>query len=83
MAAAALLAAGFAQAAPDGGRGKKQRAKTTRIMRNIRTPRIVSGGDAYYPNCTAARAAGAAPIRRGQPGYSGRLDRDGDGIACE
>lgn len=38
---------------------------------------------AYYPNCTAARAAGAAPIYRGQPGYSAKLDRDGDGIACE
>ncbi|MET3811346.1 DUF1524 domain-containing protein [Arthrobacter sp. UYEF3] len=37
----------------------------------------------YYANCTAVRAAGAAPIRRGQPGYSSKLDRDGDGIACE
>lgn len=42
-----------------------------------------SGGAAYYPNCAAARAAGAAPIRRGQPGYRPGLDRDGDGIACE
>lgn len=37
----------------------------------------------YYANCAAARAAGAAPIRAGQPGYSRKLDRDGDGIACE
>ena len=37
----------------------------------------------YYVNCTAARAAGAAPIHRGQPGYRSALDRDGDGIACE
>ena len=36
-----------------------------------------------YRNCSEARAAGAAPLRRGQPGYSARLDRDGDGIACE
>ena len=36
-----------------------------------------------YANCSQARAAGAAPLRRGQPGYSTRLDRDGDGIACE
>jgi hypothetical protein len=27
--------------------------------------------------------AGAAPIHRGDPGYSSKLDRDGDGIACE
>jgi len=42
------------------------------------------GGDStYYRNCTAAREAGVAPIRRGQPGYASHLDRDGDGIACE
>lgn len=38
---------------------------------------------APFPNCAAARAAGAAPVRRGDPGYSSRLDRDGDGIGCE
>ncbi len=37
----------------------------------------------YYKNCAAARAAGAAPVRRGDPGYGGHLDRDGDGIGCE
>ncbi|WP_426979576.1 GmrSD restriction endonuclease domain-containing protein [Pseudarthrobacter sp. O4] len=37
----------------------------------------------YYANCSAVRAAGAAPIRTGQPGYSSKLDRDGDGVACE
>lgn len=28
-------------------------------------------------------AAGKAPLYQGQPGYSSKLDRDGDGIACE
>lgn len=43
-----------------------------------------SGGDStYYANCTAVRAAGAAPIRSGDPGYGSHLDRDGDGVACE
>jgi Excalibur calcium-binding domain len=37
----------------------------------------------YYRNCAEARAAGAAPIYRGQPGYAPHLDRDRDGIACE
>lgn len=37
----------------------------------------------YYANCAAARAAGAAPIYQGQPGYRSGLDRDGDGIACD
>ncbi|MCA5891861.1 excalibur calcium-binding domain-containing protein [Isoptericola sp. NEAU-Y5] len=36
-----------------------------------------------YANCTAVRDAGAAPIRRGDPGYSTKLDRDGDGVGCE
>lgn len=37
----------------------------------------------YYRNCSEARAAGAAPLRRGDPGYASHLDRDNDGIACE
>ena len=36
-----------------------------------------------YANCTEARAAGAAPVRRGDPGYGAHLDRDNDGIGCE
>lgn len=36
-----------------------------------------------YRNCSEARAAGVAPLHRGDPGYSPRLDRDGDGLACE
>lgn len=41
------------------------------------------GGSAYYENCDAVRAAGAAPIRVGDPGYSTKLDRDHDGVGCE
>ncbi|MGW5291391.1 excalibur calcium-binding domain-containing protein [Streptomyces bacillaris] len=41
------------------------------------------GWSTYYANCSAVRAAGAAPIRAGQPGYGRHLDRDGDGVACE
>jgi hypothetical protein len=40
-------------------------------------------GGVAYPNCGAARAAGAAPVRRGEPGYGGHLDRDNDGVGCE
>ncbi|MFG3520721.1 excalibur calcium-binding domain-containing protein [Nocardia nova] len=46
-------------------------------------PPAAPPSEAYYPNCAAARAAGAAPILRGQPGYRPGLDRDNDGIACE
>lgn len=37
----------------------------------------------YFRNCKEAWAAGAAPLRRGQPGYRAEMDGDGDGIACE
>lgn len=36
-----------------------------------------------FPNCDAAGAAGAAPLRRGDPGWNPNLDGDGDGVACE
>lgn len=36
-----------------------------------------------YASCAAVRAAGRAPLYRGQPGYALHLDRDHDGIACE
>jgi hypothetical protein len=41
------------------------------------------GGSTYYANCSEVRAAGAAPIYRGEPGYRSGLDRDGDGTACD
>jgi Flp pilus assembly pilin Flp len=37
----------------------------------------------HYEDCDAVRAAGAAPIRAGDPGYSVELDPDGDGVGCE
>ena len=40
-------------------------------------------GSRPFRNCREARAAGAAPVRIGDPGYAPRLDRDGDGIGCE
>ncbi|MGY1721921.1 GmrSD restriction endonuclease domain-containing protein [Blastococcus sp. SYSU DS0533] len=36
-----------------------------------------------YTDCAAVRAAGAAPIHRGEPGFSERFDGDGDGVGCE
>jgi hypothetical protein len=45
-------------------------------------PSTVSSGS-YYSSCSEARAAGAAPLRRGEPGYRSGLDRDDDGVACE
>jgi hypothetical protein len=45
--------------------------------------RTTPAAGVYYVNCTAVRAAGKAPLYRGQPGYRPALDRDNDGVACE
>jgi Excalibur calcium-binding domain len=37
----------------------------------------------YYRGCNEVRAAGRAPLYRGDPGYRDGMDGDGDGIACE
>ncbi|WP_230205183.1 excalibur calcium-binding domain-containing protein [Parafrankia elaeagni] len=48
------------------------------------TPSAAAEGSAsaYYRSCGEARAAGAAPLAAGQPGYRAGLDPDGDGVAC-
>ncbi|WP_138757137.1 GmrSD restriction endonuclease domain-containing protein [Modestobacter altitudinis] len=50
------------------------------------TPADVPAGTpapAGYADCAAARTAGAAPLHRGDPGWSDSMDGDGDGVACE
>jgi endonuclease YncB( thermonuclease family) len=42
-----------------------------------------TGPGGAWKNCAEARAHGAAPVHRGDPGYGGHLDRDDDGIGCE
>ena len=37
----------------------------------------------FYANCDDAKAAGAATMYKGDPGYRPELDRDKDGIACD
>ena len=41
------------------------------------------GGGVFFGSCRDARAAGAAPLHVGEPGYRRGLDWDGDGVACE
>lgn len=76
--AAAAQAAAQAKADADAAAAKAQQDQAQARQAQPPAPSSV-----YYANCTAARAAGAAPIYRGQPGYRPALDRDGDGIACE
>jgi Excalibur calcium-binding domain len=44
---------------------------------------VSTGSGRRFGSCKAARKAGYTHMRRGQPGYSANLDRDGDGIACD
>jgi hypothetical protein len=49
----------------------------------VQVPVAPAPAAAYYANCTAAKAAGAAPLYAGSAGYRPALDRDSDGVACE
>ena len=44
---------------------------------------VSSSAGREFANCSQARAAGAAPVREGDPGYGRHLDRDGDGVGCD
>ena len=76
---ATLALTAMVPASADAQRRKRPTASTS-APRKVAS-RGVDG--AYFANCSQARAAGAAPVRRGDPGYSRKLDRDGDGIGCE
>jgi hypothetical protein len=64
-----------------GGRASSdERAPTRRLVPGRDSSRR---GRGPFANCAEARAAGAAPVRRGDPGYGPHLDRDHDGVGCE
>jgi hypothetical protein len=46
-------------------------------------PKPKSSNGRAFRNCSEAHAAGAAPVRRGDPGHAPHLDRDNDGVGCE
>jgi endonuclease YncB( thermonuclease family) len=57
--------------------------KTTPAPAAVPPTTADSGSGVYFANCTEAKAAHAAPLHIGEPGYRPALDRDHDGIACE
>ena len=63
------------------GPAPQQTAAPTRTPQ----PSNTGGGGEVFANCDAVRAAGRAPLRRGDPAYDAnpQLDRDKDGVACE
>lgn len=52
----------------------------TPFVANASTPARV---DPPYGSCKEAHADGAYNIKKGDPGYRPKLDRDNDGVACE
>jgi hypothetical protein len=52
------------------------------IATGLKRAREPQPGD-RWGGCNDARAAGTAPIYRGEPGYRPNMDGDDDGIACE
>jgi hypothetical protein len=65
------------------GTSARLASQTRPITFSSSVPKRAAQSSTYYANCSAARAAGAAPVRAGDPGYSRKLDRDGDGVGCE
>lgn len=65
--------------------GRDQLAATTAkvgVVTGMRRARQPQPGD-HWSGCNDVRAAGAAPLYEGEPGYREDMDGDGDGIACE
>lgn len=58
-------------------------AARTRQRQSAPAPSQPAPAELNFRSCKEARAAGYSHMRRGEPGYSPHLDRDGDGIACD
>ena len=81
--AAAEQAAAAQAAAAQAAAEQAARDAAARQAVPVPAPAAPAPSSVQYANCTAARAAGAAPIYAGTPGYGKHLDRDGDGIGCD
>ncbi len=66
----------------DSGAPVLESARPLAASLGLARARPPQAGD-HWRNCAQARAAGTAPIYRGEPGYREGMDRDSDGIACE
>ncbi|MBG9689436.1 hypothetical protein ABD91_00650 [Lysinibacillus sphaericus] len=64
-------------------RKKQEEIKQQEEAAQQTTPTTAPQPSLNFRNCTEAKAAGYSNIRRGEAGYSSKLDRDGDGLACD
>lgn len=67
---------------PEGQQAFMANARDAAVSTGVMRARAPEAGD-YWRGCDDARAAGTAPIYRGEPGYREGMDGDNDGIACE
>ena len=67
---------------PEGQQAFMANARDVAVSTGVMRERAPEAGD-YWRGCDDARAAGTAPIYRGEPGYRDGMDGDNDGIACE
>ena len=63
--------------------GNTEKSATQQTAPAAPAPQQTQPSDVSFSSCKEARAAGYSNMRRGEPGYSPDLDRDGDGVACE
>lgn len=75
--AAAVFVAGIVWTQPDLVRTLLDEPEANKPKSTLMQPNV------YFARCRDARAAGAAPINVGEPGYRIELDADRDGVACE
>lgn len=80
--AGALLGIGSLAFTAEGRAGLGRAILFVTVATGPTRARAPQAGDSWN-GCNDARAAGTAPIYRGEPGYFGTMDGDDDGIACE
>jgi len=78
----ALAGIGSIGTTPEGRAHLYDVASEASVAAGLARERAPEAGD-HWRRCDDARAAGTAPIYRGEPGYREGLDADNDGIACE
>lgn len=78
----AIVGVGSIGTTSDGRAQLYAAAQDASIAAGLARERAPQAGDDWR-RCDDARAAGTAPIYRGEPGYRDGLDADNDGIACE
>lgn len=77
-----LLGVGSLAATSQGRNAVVGAARNVGVASGVARSRTPQPGD-HWRGCDDARAAGTAPIYRGEPGYRPKMDGDDDGIACE